>query len=53
MSKSKLDDDGEGLVLEYMLEKNRPYSMSDIAQNLHNELGKTSVQRMLDKLTQV
>ena len=38
-------------VLSYMTAQNRPYSTNDIVLNLHNEHGKTAVQKALDGLT--
>ncbi|CAL7944395.1 unnamed protein product [Xylocopa violacea] len=37
-------------VYKYMKLQNRPYSINDIVSNLHNEYGKTSVQKAIDKL---
>nr|CAD7572520.1 unnamed protein product [Timema californicum] len=37
-------------VLKYLGDQNRPYNAIDIATNLHNEYGKTVVQKSLDKL---
>nr|CAD7438617.1 unnamed protein product [Timema bartmani]CAD7454090.1 unnamed protein product [Timema tahoe] len=37
-------------VLNYLGHQNRPYNAIDIATNLHNEYGKTVVQKSLDKL---
>jgi len=53
MSKKKDDDGGESLVLKYLEAQNRPYSIGDVAQNLHKELGKAGVQKIIDKLAQV
>ena len=38
-------------VLSYLTAQNRPYSTNDIVLNLHNEHGKTAVQKVLDLLT--
>lgn len=47
--------DGEGVerVRKYLEQQNRPYSVNDIFLNLHKELGKTAVQKILDQLTSV
>ncbi|XP_076249110.1 homologous-pairing protein 2 homolog [Calliopsis andreniformis] len=37
-------------VYKYMKVHNRPYSINDIVSNLHNEYGKTAVQKAIDKL---
>ncbi|XP_076748747.1 homologous-pairing protein 2 homolog [Xylocopa sonorina] len=37
-------------VYKYMKVQNRPYSINDIVLNLHNEYGKASVQKAIDKL---
>ncbi|XP_076658520.1 homologous-pairing protein 2 homolog [Halictus rubicundus] len=38
------------IVYKFMKVQNRPYSINDIVCNLHNEYGKTSVQKAVDKL---
>ncbi|XP_031838281.1 homologous-pairing protein 2 homolog [Nomia melanderi] len=38
------------VVLKYLKIQNRPYSINDIVSNLHNEYGKTAVQKIVDKL---
>lgn len=37
-------------VYKYMKTQNRPYSVSDIVTNLHNEHTKTAVQKAMDQL---
>ena len=37
-------------VYKYMKVQNRPYSINDLVSNLHNEYGKTAVQKAIDKL---
>ncbi|XP_024936885.1 homologous-pairing protein 2 homolog [Cephus cinctus] len=37
-------------VCEYLKIQNRPYSVNDIVMNLHNEYGKSAVQKALDQL---
>lgn len=41
---------GENSVLKYLQRVNRPYSVNDIVQNLHNEVTKSAVQKVLDQL---
>lgn len=38
------------VVYNYLKVQNRPYSVNDIVSNLHNEFGKTAVQKGLDQL---
>lgn len=40
----------EQKVLDYLEKMNRPYSVNDILQNLHNEVTKAAVQKALDQL---
>ncbi|XP_064456009.1 homologous-pairing protein 2 homolog [Ornithodoros turicata] len=51
MSKSK-DASAEKSVLDYLKAQNRPYSATDIFNNLHKEHGKTAVVRALEQLAQ-
>jgi len=44
--------DPKEVVLKYLRDQNRPYSVNDILLNLHKELGKTAIQKALDSLTQ-
>lgn len=37
-------------VYNYMKTQNRPYSVNDIVTNLHNEFGKSAVQKSMDQL---
>ena len=37
-------------VLKYLERVNRPYSVNDVVQNLHNEITKNAVQKTLDLL---
>lgn len=39
-------------VYNYMKIQNRPYSVNDVAANLHNEFSKTVVQKVMDQLVQ-
>ena len=47
MSKKELEEYEK--VLAYLRKQNRPYNTQDITNNLNKEVGKTSVQRALDK----
>ncbi|PSN49182.1 Homologous-pairing protein 2 [Blattella germanica] len=40
------------VVLKYLRDQNRPYSVNDIFMNLHKEIGKTAVQKALDHLVE-
>lgn len=37
-------------VYKYMKIQNRPYSINELVSNLHNEYGKSAVQKAIDKL---
>lgn len=37
-------------VFDYMKLQNRPYSVTDVVTNLHNEHNKTAVQKAMDQL---
>ncbi|XP_034189906.1 homologous-pairing protein 2 homolog isoform X2 [Osmia lignaria lignaria] len=37
-------------VYKYMKVQNRPYSINELVSNLHNEYGKSAVQKAIDKL---
>ncbi len=47
---SKSSSDTKSAVLSYLTAQNRPYSTNDVVSNLHNEHGKTAVQKALDIL---
>jgi len=49
MSKTK-DSTASSAILEYLNKQNRPYSATDILNNLHKEHGKTAVVKALDSL---
>lgn len=38
------------IVYRYMKLQNRPFTINDVVLNLHNEYGKTAVQKAMDKL---
>ena len=40
----------DSTVLEYLRQQNRPYSATDIFNNLHKEFGKTAVTKSLESL---
>ncbi|KAG0008711.1 hypothetical protein BGZ81_003913 [Podila clonocystis] len=43
-------DKNEKLVLDYLIKQNRPYSITDIVSNLHNEISKTDCQKIINNL---
>ncbi|XP_066987835.1 LOW QUALITY PROTEIN: homologous-pairing protein 2 homolog [Macrobrachium rosenbergii] len=47
---SKKDNEAMERVRSYMEQQNRPYSVNDIFMNLHKDIGKTAVQKVLDQL---
>jgi len=46
------DGSGEGAVLRYLSDQNRPYSVNDLLLNMKKEVGKAGIQKALDKLVQ-
>ena len=38
-------------ILDYLIKQNRPYSVTDVQTNLHNEFGKSAVSKALDYLS--
>ncbi|KAK9717706.1 hypothetical protein K7432_006028 [Basidiobolus ranarum] len=52
--KAKLEnvDDVEQTVLDYLRKTNRPYSATDVFNNLHGAVGKTAVQKILTQLVE-
>jgi len=46
------DGSGEGAVLRYLTEQNRPYSVNDLLLNMKKEVGKAGIQKALDKLVE-
>jgi 26S proteasome regulatory subunit (ATPase 3-interacting protein) len=45
-------DDERQTVLDYLRKTNRPYSVTDIFNNLHGVVGKTQVQKVLNQLAE-
>ena len=45
-----MSSDCANAVLKYLVAQNRPYSATDVMQNLHKEFGKTAIQKALDEL---
>ncbi|KAG0083858.1 hypothetical protein BGZ93_009059 [Podila epicladia] len=45
-------DKNEKLVLDYLIKQNRPYSVTDIVSNLHNEVSKTDCQKIANSLVE-
>ncbi|KAI9009944.1 Tat binding protein 1-interacting protein-domain-containing protein [Phycomyces nitens] len=46
------EDEGEQTILKYMKKVNRPYSATDVFNNLHGKYSKPSVVRALDSLAE-
>ena len=46
------DDNAQATVLKYLTNQNRPYSVNDLVANLRNEIPKTKMQKVLDRLVQ-
>ena len=44
--------DGKAIVLKYLTNQNRPYSVNDLVANLRGEIPKTMMQKTLDALVQ-
>ena len=44
--------DGKAVVLKYLTNQNRPYSVNDLVANLRNEIPKSVMQKALDALVQ-
>src|SRR5271169_1313234 len=40
------------LVLSYLRKQNRPYSATDITNNLHNQVSKSTAQKVLQELVE-
>ncbi|CAG8765179.1 6301_t:CDS:2, partial [Acaulospora morrowiae] len=49
-SKKGIKDDAEQKVLDYLRKQNRPYSVTDISNNLHNAITKAAIQKALTNL---
>ncbi|KAF9578089.1 hypothetical protein BGW38_006313, partial [Lunasporangiospora selenospora] len=47
---SRAEGKAEKLVLEYLIKQNRPYSVTDIVNNLHNAVSKTECQKAVNAL---
>ncbi|KAL1922338.1 uncharacterized protein VTP21DRAFT_9877 [Calcarisporiella thermophila] len=45
-------DDAENTVLEYLRKQNRPYSATDVFNNLHGAVAKTAIQKILNALNE-
>ena len=48
-SATKKDDD-DGIILTYLTSQNRPYSATDVFNNLHGKVGKTAVVKLLAQM---
>ncbi|CAG8765661.1 2665_t:CDS:2, partial [Acaulospora morrowiae] len=51
-SKKGIKDDAEQKVLDYLRKQNRPYSVTDISNNLHNAITKAAIQKALTNLVE-
>lgn len=38
-------------ILDYLVKQNRPYSVTDVQTNLHNEFGKSAISKALEHLS--
>ncbi|GJJ76213.1 26S proteasome regulatory subunit, ATPase 3, interacting protein [Entomortierella parvispora] len=45
-------DKSEKIVLDYLVKQNRPYSVTDIVNNLHSAVSKTDCQRIVNALVE-
>eukprot|EP00923_Selenidium_pygospionis_P043080 GHVN01074241.1.p1 GENE.GHVN01074241.1~~GHVN01074241.1.p1 ORF type:complete len:170 (+),score=27.49 GHVN01074241.1:16-525(+) len=46
------EEEGESMILDYMLTQNRPYSVQNVFDNLHGRVAKPSVLRIMDALVE-
>ena len=46
------ETEAKAIVLKYLTNQNRPYSVNDLVANLHNEVPKTLMQKTLDGLVE-
>merc|ERR1712165_465222 len=46
------ETEAKAIVLKYLTNQNRPYSVNDLVANLHNEVPKTVMQKTLDSLVE-
>lgn len=45
-----VEDSEECMILEYLKSQNRPYSATDVFNNLHGKVGKTAVAKLLGQM---
>lgn len=45
--KGSSEDNEENIILDYLKTQNRPYSATDVYNNLHGKVGKTAVTKLL------
>lgn len=50
VSTVKKGNDEHEIILSYLKNQNRPYSATDIFNNLHGEVGKTAVTKILTQM---
>jgi len=46
------EKDFKEIIVKYLTDQNRPYSVNDLVANLHNQIPKTGMQKLLDSLTE-
>merc|ERR1712173_47245 len=46
------ETEAKAIVVKYLTNQNRPYSVNDLVANLHNEVPKTVMQKTLDSLVE-
>ena len=46
------ETEAKAIVVKYLTNQNRPYSVNDLVANLHNEVPKTVMQKTLDALVE-
>lgn len=45
-------DEAPTLILNYLIQQNRPYSATDVSSNLHNKVTKTKTDKILKELAE-
>ena len=46
------ETEAKAIVVKYLTNQNRPYSVNDLVANLHNEVPKALMQKTLDSLVE-
>ncbi len=44
------DNKATGMILEYLVQQNRPYSATEVSANLHNAVTKTRTDKLLKEM---